>query len=299
MAFLLKGTTFTDPIDGRSFRKFLPYGYENQRANALAPSTFSLERHRLLWLYLKNETNFFSTNQKVLHIAPEQCFLKRFKRLNNLDLITADLYSPIADVKADICDLPFESNVFDLILCNHVLEHIEDDGLALRNMLGRVQKGGKLALFVPALTCLYGSFDRLAGHYRRYSRAELLRVLSASGWQVSGLEYVNLFGIFSWFIGGRILQQKKLDPELQSWLVDFVKQKADVDLSRSYPLEPFEGIDGALFHLRPDTGLEGVRVTNIGATLVAVSQRSRLADLIAYKKALPGQALVHLIQGGE
>ena len=108
IAFYLKGNKFTDPIDGRSFRKFLPYGYENQRENVLSPSTLSLERHRLLWLYLKNETRFFSDNLKMLHMAPEQCFLKRFKKLKNLDYITADLYSPIADVKADICNLPLK-----------------------------------------------------------------------------------------------------------------------------------------------------------------------------------------------
>ena len=61
LAYILKGTTFTDPIDGRSFKMFLPYGYGNQRNNVLSPSTLSLERHRLLWLYLINETDFFQS----------------------------------------------------------------------------------------------------------------------------------------------------------------------------------------------------------------------------------------------
>ncbi len=64
ISFYLKGTTYTDPIDGKSFREFLPYGYGKQRSNALSPSTFSLERHRLLWLYLKNETTFFTSTKK-------------------------------------------------------------------------------------------------------------------------------------------------------------------------------------------------------------------------------------------
>lgn len=78
LTMYLKGDKFTDPIDGKSFRKFLPYGYGTQRKNALSPSTLSLERHRLMWLFLKEETDFFRTNKKlkVLHIAPEQCFLK-------------------------------------------------------------------------------------------------------------------------------------------------------------------------------------------------------------------------------
>jgi hypothetical protein len=76
ITFLLKGNKFTDPIDGNSFRMFLPYGYSTQRNNVLSPSTLSLERHRLLWLYLQNETNFFTSTEKikVLHFAPEQTF---------------------------------------------------------------------------------------------------------------------------------------------------------------------------------------------------------------------------------
>lgn len=146
VSFYLKGNTFTDPIDGKSFRKFLPYGYGTQRENALAPGTLSLERHRLLWIYLKNGTDFFTSPKKVLHIAPEQCFLKLFKKQKNLEYITADLYSPIADVKADICDLPFEDNSFDVVFCNHVLEHIEDDKKAMSELL-RVLKPKGLGIF--------------------------------------------------------------------------------------------------------------------------------------------------------
>ena len=134
LAFFLKGNTFTDPIDGKSFKSFLPYGYGKQRNNVLSPSTLSLERHRLLWLFLKNETDFFSAPLRVLHFAPEQCFLKRFKKLSNLDYTTTDLLSPIADVKADICNLPFNENEFDFILCNHVLEHIPDDTKAMQEL---------------------------------------------------------------------------------------------------------------------------------------------------------------------
>ncbi len=146
LAFLLKGNTFTDPIDGNSFRSFLPYGYGVQRQNALSPSTLSLERHRLLWLYLKNETRFFTDKIKVLHFAPEQAFYKRFKRLQNLDYTTTDLNSPLADVKADICDLPFNNNTFDFILCNHVLEHIPDDTKALQELF-RVLKPEGMGIF--------------------------------------------------------------------------------------------------------------------------------------------------------
>jgi SAM-dependent methyltransferase len=144
IAFSLKGNKFTDPIDGKSFRKFLPYGYGKQRENALSPSTLSLERHRLMWLFLRDETDFFTATKKLktLHIAPEQCFLDIFRKQKNLDYITSDLESPIADVKADICDLPFDDNSFDVVFCNHVLEHITDDTKAMQELFRVLKKGG-------------------------------------------------------------------------------------------------------------------------------------------------------------
>lgn len=136
------GNTYEDPIDGKSFRSFLPYGYENPRENVLSPSTLSLERHRLLWLYLEKETNFFTAPLKVLHFAPEQAYYKRFRKLKNLNYTTTDLNSPLADVKADICNLPFEENSFDVIFCNHVLEHIPDDTKAMSELYRILKPGG-------------------------------------------------------------------------------------------------------------------------------------------------------------
>lgn len=142
LALWMRGDRYEDPIDGKRFKSFLPYGYESPRENVLSPSTLSLERHRLLWLYLKNETDFFSASLKTLHFAPEQAFYKRFRKLKNLDYTTTDLNSPLADVKADICHLPFENETFDVILCNHVLEHIPDDTKAMSEMYRVLKKGG-------------------------------------------------------------------------------------------------------------------------------------------------------------
>jgi len=142
LCLYLKGNRYTDPIDGKHFRKFLPYGYEDQRENVLAPSTLSLERHRLLWLYLKTKTPFFSKPLKVLHVAPEQCFHKRFKSQANLEYLTTDLFSPLADVKADICNLPFKNEAYDVVFCNHVLEHVEDDKKAMEELYRVLKKGG-------------------------------------------------------------------------------------------------------------------------------------------------------------
>lgn len=149
LAFWMRGNRYEDPIDGKRFRSFLPYGYESPRENVLSPSTLSLERHRLLWLYLTNETDFFTAPLKILHFAPEQAFYKRFRILKNIKYTTTDLNSPLADVKADICNLPFEDNSFDVILCNHVLEHIPDDTKAMHEMYRILKKGGWGVFQIP------------------------------------------------------------------------------------------------------------------------------------------------------
>nr|WP_297912193.1 class I SAM-dependent methyltransferase [uncultured Allomuricauda sp.] len=146
IALFMRGNTFMDPIDGKSFRRFLPYGYENPRDNVLSPSTLSLERHRLLWVYLKRETPFFTKSLKLLHFAPEQAFHNRFRKLENITYTTTDLNSPLAEVKADICNLPFSSDTYDVILCNHVLEHIPDDAKAMKELY-RVMKPGGWGVF--------------------------------------------------------------------------------------------------------------------------------------------------------
>lgn len=147
---LYGGSRFTDPIDGRSYRKFLPYGYGgNIRDNALSPGTNSLERHRLMYLYLKRDTDFFTKAQKVLHVAPEQCFYGRFRKMDNLDYTTADLDSPIADISIDIHDIPFEENTFDVVFCNHVLEHVNDDQQCMRELCRILKPGGLAIMQVP------------------------------------------------------------------------------------------------------------------------------------------------------
>ena len=204
IAFSLKGKTYTDPIDGKSFRKFLPYGYENPRENVLSPSTLSLERHRLLWLYLKNETDFFNKPIKLLHFAPEQAFYQRFKKLDHITYTTTDLNSPLADVKADICHLPFDEDTFDVILCNHVLEHIPDDTKAMQELY-RVMKPGGWGIFqIPQdlkreqtfeddtitdrkeRARIFGQYD----HVRIYGR-DYFDKLRSVGFKVEEVDYTN------------------------------------------------------------------------------------------------------------
>ena len=156
---ILRGSKFKDPINNKSYRMFLPYGYNKIRQNALSPGTLSLERHRLLWLYLKNETKFLNEQIKMLHIAPEQSFYKIFKKSKKINYTTFDLDSPIADIKGDICKMPFKNNFFDLILCNHVLEHIVDDRLAMMEIFRVLKPNGTAILQVPIDTSSLKTFE--------------------------------------------------------------------------------------------------------------------------------------------
>ncbi|MDQ2657631.1 MAG: methyltransferase domain-containing protein [Bacteroidota bacterium] len=148
-AVFLRGSTVTCPICEHSFRKFLPYGRINPRPNALCPNCLSLERHRLIWLYLQEKTDFFKRQQSVLHIAPEACFIPRFEKIHREKYVTADLESPLAKVKMDIHRMPFADESFDCVLCNHVLEHVTDDIAAMKEIARVLKPGGFAILLVP------------------------------------------------------------------------------------------------------------------------------------------------------
>lgn len=143
-----KGSKVHCPVCGGNFRKFLPYG--NQGAdNRLCPKCLSLERHRMLWLFFKDKTDFFEKNRNVLHIAPEQTFLKKFRNMKNLNYTTADLESPIADIKLDVTDMPLDDNSYDMVMCNHVMEHIIDEKKAASEIYRVLKSGGFAILQVP------------------------------------------------------------------------------------------------------------------------------------------------------
>jgi SAM-dependent methyltransferase len=149
LAVFYAGSGVTCTICNKSFRKFLPYGRINPRPNALCPSCQSLERHRLIWLYLKEKSGFFQEKLKVLHIAPEACFISRFEKQHGDGYITADIESPLAKVKMDIHQIPFQADTFDVVLCNHVLEHVADDIKAMREICRVLKPGGFSILQVP------------------------------------------------------------------------------------------------------------------------------------------------------
>ncbi|MFA6422557.1 MAG: methyltransferase domain-containing protein [Candidatus Buchananbacteria bacterium] len=135
------------PCCGKKFKKFIDISAT--RKNAICPNCDSYERHRLLWLFLKNKTTVFSKPQKMLHIAPEPMFQKKFKTMKHLDYISADLDSPLAMVKMDITDIKYPNNTFDMIICNHVLEHIVDEQKALSEIKRVLKPNGQAILQVP------------------------------------------------------------------------------------------------------------------------------------------------------
>lgn len=148
---LYKGNKVECPVCEKSFSKFLSYGSDvAHRENVLCPYDLTLERHRLMWLYLKDESNFFTAeNLEVLHIAPEQCFHKKFKQQKNLNYLTGDLVSPIADIHFDLHDIPLENDRFDVVFCNHVLEHVEDANRCIEELYRVMKPGGWGIMQVP------------------------------------------------------------------------------------------------------------------------------------------------------
>lgn len=148
VAIFYIGKNVQCPICEKSFRKFLPYG-RKARENALCPSCLSLERHRLMWLFLKEKTDFFQASKKILHIAPEVCFIDRFETLHKDNYITADIESPLAKIKLDVHEMPFPDNSFDVIFCNHVMEHVKDDIKAMSEIYRVLKPHGFAIIQIP------------------------------------------------------------------------------------------------------------------------------------------------------
>ena len=204
MGLLYAGRGVECPVCGRRYRKFMPYGYVRPRENALCPHCLALERHRLLWLFLQNETDFFDAPARLLHVAPEYCFIKRFERLPRLDYVTADLESPLAKVKMDIQRIPFPDDAFDIVFCNHILEHVDDDRLAMREMFRVMRPGGwgimlspvnparRTTYEDPAITdraereAHFGQKDHLRDYGLDYGKR-----LAEAGFEVDEIDYVR------------------------------------------------------------------------------------------------------------
>ena len=143
------------PLCGCRRRKFLPYGYVVQRENALCPNCLALERHRLLWLWLIRESDIGRgavALPQLLHIAPEVALMRKFKQMYASTperYVTADLESPLADMHFDIQQIPLGEASQEVVICNHILEHVEDDEKALREIFRILRPGGWAVVLSP------------------------------------------------------------------------------------------------------------------------------------------------------
>ena len=118
------------------------------------------------------------------------------------------LYPTLRFVQADIAEPGLADRLagtsIDTVLCANVLEHVEDDRAAMANLLGVLSPGGHLLLLVPAFQRLYNDLDRLAGHVRRYSWAEVAALVPGSNADIRRLEYFNPIGPIGWLLNGLI-----------------------------------------------------------------------------------------------
>ena len=200
-AVLFKGRRYECPVCGGRFRRFLPAGIV-KRPNAACPRCSSLERHRLLWLYLQRETDLLAGPRRVLHIAPEFCFWRVMKTLPGLYHISIDRNDFLADCRMDITNLGLKSESFDCLLCMHVLEHVPDDRKALGEMKRILKPGAWAIIGVPIDHTREATFedpratsdaDRLAlfgqaDHVRVYGN-DAARRFERAGFEVTGVDY--------------------------------------------------------------------------------------------------------------
>lgn len=100
----------------------------------------------------------------------------------------------------------FDKERFDSIVCINVLEHIKNDDNSIKNMYKLLKNNGFLVLLVPAHPFLYGEVDKSIGHFRRYSKQEIVQKLENQGFKILRFQSLNLFGALGWFISGRVLK---------------------------------------------------------------------------------------------
>lgn len=192
-------------VCGRSARRFLPFGHA-RRPDAACPHCQSLERTRVLWYYLAQETPLFQTPLRVLHFAPEPQLAKRLRRVHGSGYYSADLNPQLADHPQDIQHLTLADGAFDWVICAHVLGHVPDEAQAMRE-LHRVLAPGGTALVLtlqdhnlphtysdashdtpPARLAAYGEPDLLRRHGLDFAQR-----LVTAGFEVTQVDYRTHF----------------------------------------------------------------------------------------------------------
>ncbi len=174
--YLYKGDRYYCPICQHSFKTMLPGGFDlpvtkekeiiggGYRQNNICPRCQSTDRDRLVYLYLKEKTTFFTEPQQVLHVAPEQSLFRVFSKLPNLTYIVGTKYQegfyysdelPVIDLRA----LLYKNNTFDFVIANHVLEHIKEEERVLHEIFRVLKPGGSAIVQVPIANKLNKTFE--------------------------------------------------------------------------------------------------------------------------------------------
>lgn len=196
-----RGDAVECPCCESGFSRFIPH---RGRAEAKCPRCGALERHRVLWLFLERETDLLQRPGRMLHVAPEYALQQRLARTPGLDYLSGDLDSPLADCELDAMELPFADASFDFLLCNHVLEHVDDDRRALREFHRVLAPGGWAILMCPvdnrrATTLEDPSAVTPAQRHERFGQADHVRLygrdyaerLAEPGFEVRAERYVD------------------------------------------------------------------------------------------------------------
>jgi glycosyltransferase involved in cell wall biosynthesis len=97
---------------------------------------------------------------------------------------------------------------FDTVVCLNVVEHVEDDLQALRNIWESLDPGGRAIILVPCGPGLYGTLDEVLGHFRRYTQEQLVSVAKEAGFRVEQVLKFNRPGVPAWWLNGRVLHRK-------------------------------------------------------------------------------------------
>jgi len=114
----------------------------------------------------------------------------------------------IGDIEKD--QYFFSNKKFDTLVCLNVLEHIKNDERVLRNIHKLLKVGGHLILLVPSHPFLYNLIDKSIGHYRRYEKNDLKKMITEVGFEIVSLKILNFLGSIGWFIAGRLLRNNKV-----------------------------------------------------------------------------------------
>lgn len=212
------GLRYKCPLCRSRLSAFLPHGIDapilnekrvvggGYRDGALCPVCNAIDRERLLYLYLARRTDTFVRPQKILHVAPERTVVPKLRANKALDYLTADIASPHVMARMDITDIQFPDNTFDAIICNHVLEHIVDDGKAMSELYRTLKPGGWAILQVPISLTLKETFEdssitTMAGRLEVFGQNDHVRIY--------GADYVNR------------LARVGFEVEVFNWLADW------------------------------------------------------------------------------